>query len=357
LFAPDSKFEGDFMTSTHNTFNKTFFVILGLTTLFSLAGIILLPAIGTYADEVQAQTRPAEAEAPAVNHNTWTAGKPMPVPTTQSSAGVVKGEVYVVGGANSSGTIIGDTQIYNPANGSWSTATSLPAATSDGGGAVVKNIFYFLGGSQDGSTCSNAVWAYTPKTKVWSAKASMPIGRCSLGVTVEKNIIYVVGGVSGSERLTSVESYNPATNTWTEEAPLSVGKSEPSVGLVSGKTIVAADGFTTSGDNGDNEGYSAVTNSWTSYKSDPTPRNTACGAGVGGSMYVAGGYPGGGSGTPALALNESFKVAKNSWATLAPMPQASMFSAAALYKGQLYCIGGQSSYLGTVLGNVQIYQP
>jgi Kelch motif len=39
------------------------------------------------------------------------------------------------------------------------------------------------------------------------------------------------------------------------------------------------------------------------------------------------------------------------------MPQASMFSAAALYKGQLYCIGGQSSYLGTVLGNVQIYQP
>ena len=44
------------MTSTDGIFNKKFFVIVGLTTLFSLAGIILLPAIGTYADEVQAQT-------------------------------------------------------------------------------------------------------------------------------------------------------------------------------------------------------------------------------------------------------------------------------------------------------------
>ncbi|MGB9195824.1 MAG: kelch repeat-containing protein [Terriglobales bacterium] len=345
------------MTAIDRNFNRGFFVIPALTALLFLAGVVLLPGLGTYAYEVQAQSRAVQAESPAVTHNTWTAGTPMPDPTYQSSAGVVKGEIYVVGGINSSGTIVDDAQIYNPVNGSWSAATSLPAATADGAGAVVKNIFYFIGGTPDGSTCSNAVWAYTPKTKVWSAKAAMPIGRCSMGATVEKNIIYVVGGVANGERLTSVESYNPATNTWTEEAPLSVGKSEPAVGLVSGKTIIAADGFTSSGDNGDNEGYNAATNSWTSYKSDPTSRNAACGGGVGGTMYVAGGYSGGGPGTPASTLNESFKAAKNSWTTLAPMAQAAMFSAAALYEGELYCIGGQSSYQGSVLGNVQIYEP
>jgi hypothetical protein len=74
-------------------------------------------------------------------------------------------------------------------------------------------------------------------------------------------------------------------------------------------------------------------------------------------MYVAGGYPGGGPGTPAYSLNESFNVKKNAWKTLAPIPQAAMFAASAVYKGKLYCFGGTSTYQGTVLNNVQIYQP
>ena len=59
----------------------------------------------------------------------------------------------------------------------------------------------------------------------------------------------------------------------------------------------------------------------------------------------------------ALTLTESFKVSKNTWKALASMPQAAMFGSSALYKGQLYCIGGASSFNGTVLGNVKIYQP
>lgn len=181
-------------------------------------------------------------------------------------------------------------------------------------------------------------------------------------MAVENNIIYVVGGNSSSMlRLNTVESYNPATDTWKEEAPLLVGKSEASVGLVGNKTIgftiVAADGCTSSGDTGDNEGYNATTNVWSSLKTDPTPRNTACSAGIGTKMLVAGGYPAGGPGTPAFSLNEKFTVSTNTWKTLASMPQAAMFAGSAAYKGRLYCFGGTSSFQGTVLTNVQIYQP
>jgi N-acetylneuraminic acid mutarotase len=230
----------------------------------------------------------------------------------------------------------------------------LPAVTFDGVAAVVKNVLYVIGGSPDGVHVTNAVWAYNPKTKTWTSKSAMPTARASIGVAVEKNIIYVVGGTDGVNRFNTVESYNPATDTWTEEAPLLVGKSEPSVGLV-GTTIVAADGYTSSQWTGDNEGYNAATNTWTSFAPDPTARNGACAGGIGPQLYVAGGYDTFGA---ALSLTESFKVSKNAWTTpLASMPLASEFAGAAVYKGQLYCIGGWASFQGTVLNNVQIYKP
>jgi|HubBroStandDraft_2_1064218.scaffolds.fasta_scaffold40191_2 N-acetylneuraminic acid mutarotase len=299
------------------------------------------------------------AQTPEITHNTWTSGAPLPTPVVAPAVGVLKDEIYLVGGETADGTFIADTQIYNPATNTWSTGVPLPTPICcDAAGAVVKSVLYVIGGSSDGVTCTNAVWAYSPKTKTWSAKAAMPTARCSVAAVEDKNIIYVIGGNgnNGMDRLNTVESYNPATDTWTEEAPLLVGKSEPTVGLV-GKTIVAADGYTASEDTGDNEGYDVITNTWTSLKADPSPRNTACGGGIGAYMYVAGGYPGGNPGTPALSLTESFKVSKNTWTTLAPMPQAAMLSGSAVYKKQLYCIGGSSSFQGTVLNNVQIYQP
>jgi len=274
--------------------------------------------------------------------------------------GVLSGQIYVVGGLNASNTIIADTQIYNPTTDTWSAGVSLPTAVRNGAGAVVKGILYIIGGF-DGQNVTNAVWAFNPSTKTWSAKSSMPTARDSLGAVVENNIIYAIGGEVSANRLNNVEAYNPATDTWTKKAPLLNGKSESSVGLVGNKTIgftiVAADGFTSSNDTGDNEGYNANTNVWSSLKSDPTPRNTAFTGPKGLRLFVIGGYDGGGPGTPAYDLNEVFKISTNSWKTLAPMPQAAMFGGSAMYKGLLYCFGGWTTFQGTVLNNVQIYHP
>ncbi|MGA9355474.1 MAG: kelch repeat-containing protein, partial [Terriglobales bacterium] len=186
-------------------------------------------------------------QSPEVTHNTWTSGAAMPTGIVEpAGTGVLKGEIYLVGGQNSSGTVIADTQIYNPATNTWTTGVSLPTATADGAAAVVKNILYVIGGDTSGGA-TNAVWAYNPKTKTWSGKAAMPTVRDSIGAVVEKNIIYVIGGEVNGSRFANVESYDPATDTWTEEAPLAVAKSEPSVGLI-GTTIVAADGFASGGD-------------------------------------------------------------------------------------------------------------
>ena len=56
-------------------------------------------------------------------------------------------------------------------------------------------------------------------------------------------------------------------------------------------------------------------------------------------------------------VNETFSASTNKWTTLATMPTAAVWQAPAVGNGVLYCIGGQASYKGAVISNVQIYQP
>ena len=183
----------------------------------------------------------------------------------------------------------------------------------------------------------------------------MPTARASIGSAVKSGQIYVIGGVTGDgvTRLTTNESYNPATNTWTTKAPLPSGKSEVSVGLA-GTTILATDGYTTSGDTGDNQGYNATTNSWKSLASDPTPRHDSCYGVISGLMYIAGG------GLSPINTNESYDVASNRWTALSSIPVATTAPGSATSNGQLFCFGGGDSTLptgGNFYNNVQIYQP
>jgi N-acetylneuraminic acid mutarotase len=326
--------------STHNIFTTA---VLAIT----LVGASLPAA---------AQNDPVGRQVPAVTHNTWTSGAALPTPVASAAAAVLKNEIYMVGGATATGEIA-DVQIYNPATNAWSTGVSYPAALSGASAAVVKNVLYVFGGSAGGGTPSNAVWAYNPKTKTWTGLAAMPTARWSSAAVVEKNIIYVIGGVvSGSDFVATVESYNPATNTWTEEAPMLGTKAQPAAGLL-GTTIVAADGANQPGSvTGDTEGYDAATNTWKELTADPTARVFSCFGSIGSKFYDAGGYLNNAGAAP--TVNESFQLSKNKWTTtLAPMPQGTMLGASAVYKKQLYCIGGWATWNGNPINNVQIYQP
>ena len=189
-----------------------------------LLTVLLLASGG--ASTLQAQTDSGVKAEPAVIHNTWTSGAPMPTAVNWPAVGVIKGEIYVVGGYTG-GPATADNQIYNPTTNSWSSGSPLPAATAQATAAVVKNILYVFGGSNNGGGSSfNTVWAYNPKTNVWAAKSAMPTARCSATAvaTPENNIIYVIGGYPNGSRLSTVEAYDPATDTWTEEAGLLRGK-------------------------------------------------------------------------------------------------------------------------------------
>ncbi len=307
----------------------------------------------------------AQPQAPAVNHNTWKSGAALPTPVVSAASAVLKNEIYLIGG-NAATDEVADVQIYNPATNAWSTGVPYPVVISGASAAVVKNVLYVFGGSQGGGEPTNAVYALNPKTKTWAPMANMPTARWLTAAVVENNIVYVIGGItSPTDFVAIVESYNPATNTWTEEAPLLEDKQGPAAGLLgsakTGYTIVVSDGANQPGQiSGASMGYDAATNTWERLAVDPEARVVSCYGSIGSKFYDAGGYLN--NAGAATTVNESFNLSKGDgqglWTTsLASMPQGTMEGSSAVYKGQLYCIGGLATYGGPPINNVQIYQP
>jgi uncharacterized repeat protein (TIGR03803 family) len=291
-------------------------------------------------------------------HNSWASGAVMPTATAQSSAAVLGGSIYVIGGANTSGTVIANVQVYNPTTNTWSTGTPLPTVTQHSSAAVVNNILYVFGGDNGVTAPTNAVWAYSTKTKSWTSMAPMLTARNGTLAVVEKNIVYVIGGNlgNGANFVATVESYNPATNTWTAETPMAGAKDYAAGGLL-GTTIVAADGAVASGQiTGDTEGYNATTNAWSELAADPTARTGSCSGVISSALYDTGGYIN--NNGAATTVNESYSLSANKWTTtLLSIPQGTMYAAPAVDNGQLYCFGGWATLSGTAINNVQIYQP
>ena len=274
--------------------------------------VVLLLSLGTASVAV--------AQNPAVAHDTWSSGAPMPYAASGGAAVTVGNQIVLLGGfIDSNGTEVANTLVYNPASDTWGKGAPLPMPIGNPAAVVVNKVLYVLGGVINGSEFSNAVWAYDLQTKMWSAKSPMHTAMDSFGAVVEDNIIYVIGGYN-TNRLDNVESYNPATDTWTDEAPLAVGKSNLTAARI-GTWIVAADGFSSGAQTGDNEVYSPFTNTWKTAAPDPTRRDAACGGAIGSQLYLAGGY----TSWDALPLTESFS-SNNTWETLADMPQPTMFA-------------------------------
>ena len=187
-------------------------------------------------------------------HNSWASGTAIPTAVAGAASGVIGGKVYLVGGfAAQGGAPVSNTQIYDPIANSWTTGAAMPTLVFGAASAVVNGLLYVIGGYEGAAkTASNLVQIYNPAKNTWTSGAAMLTARGSAAAAVDANAIYVVGGNGSTPRLKNVEKYVPSTNTWTEEAPLLVGKSESTAGLL-GSTIVSADGYSSSGDTGDND--------------------------------------------------------------------------------------------------------
>ena len=130
--------------------------------------------------------------------------------TVRFSALIMVGAIGLAVGSN--GGIPSAHAVTTPG---WQTVSSLPTGRSGVAVASLGGEIYAIGGANSSGTALANVEAYDPGTDTWSAKAPMPTARASLGAVALGGKIYAIGGqdTTGGD-LSTTEIYTPGTDSW-----------------------------------------------------------------------------------------------------------------------------------------------
>ncbi len=288
-------------------------------------------------------------EIRAADMGHWMTGAPAPTARTEVAAAAVDGQIYVVGGFESSNlwtmwqsSVSARVERYDPGTDHWSDMPDLPVGVHHAGAAVVDGDLYVVGGfTQSDETAwlpSNRVFRFNADRAVWEERAPLPTARGGLGVTTLQGQIFAVGGYDGRDNLAAVEVYDPGLDQWTAVAPLPTPRDHLAVVAV-GETLYAIGGrvrLNYRANLSTVEAYHVVANRWVPKADLPMPRSGIAACVVDGWIYVFGGESGAGT----FSHNERYHPQWNRWDAMAPMPTARHGLGAVAVEGHVYVVSG-----------------
>jgi len=157
------------------------------------------------------------------NHDTWdTSLAPMPTARAGLAVARVGVSIYAIGGRTgttpNSGGAMAVVERYDVPLNMWVTVAPLLSARSDLSACAVGGKIYVFGGFDANGILMGDVDMYDPVTDMWStAPADLPTPRASLySVATKGNSVYVIGGWDGiGNGLDTNEAYKVSTDTWT----------------------------------------------------------------------------------------------------------------------------------------------
>jgi N-acetylneuraminic acid mutarotase len=135
--------------------------------------------------------------------NTWRERRPMPTPRNHTTAGVVNGKVYVIGGRVAAafigvGSNVDVVEEYDPATDRWGAVKArMPTARSAMASGVYNGRIYVEGGEMQTAAYMmtfRALEAYDPAANRWTVLPSMPVSRHGLAGAVVGNRLHMVSG-------------------------------------------------------------------------------------------------------------------------------------------------------------------
>jgi N-acetylneuraminic acid mutarotase len=189
----------------------------------------------------------------------------------------------------------------------WVKMSDVPIEISGARAAVVNGKIYVIGNSFN--------YEYDTETDTWTSKTPMPTVRSGFGVAVYQSKVYVIGGHQAFLKYAPAnEVYDPTTDSWEQKTP------------------------------------------------NPTNRTSLQANVVDGKIYLIGGAILGGANfhTHAVASNEVYDPATDSWSKMEPMHTAVKNYASAVLDDKIYIMGGQTGDYpipnGT-LNLVQVFDP
>lgn len=180
---------------------------------------------------------------------TWTSVAPMPTARTGATAAVLGGDIWVIGGLDSTGASVPTVEIFDPDTGTWSAGPDLGTRRDVAGSAVSGGVLYVFGGrtrDSNGSTPTlvlDSYEIYDPGVGSW-VTATMPNMRRAMAVGTAEGKIQLIGGElnPNNTALETVDEFDPATGTWSSLALMRTPRQGAAAATVADKVHVIGGG-------------------------------------------------------------------------------------------------------------------
>lgn len=287
---------------------------------------------------------------PAANLGAWIAKSPLSLEREFAASSVVNNSIYVIDGfSTATGAVLSSVEVYNPTTNSWTTQPSSPGnpARVRAAASLFNGNIYVIGGGDSSFNVTNTVTQYNPGANSWTQKATMSKARSGLTSSATNTLIYAMGGYDGFSTLNTVEAYDPTANSWTTKTSMATARYLATSALVNDKIYVIGGTSSTASSPtiitlNTVESYDPATNSWTPKAAMPTAREGMTSGVVNGKIYVIGGF------------NENFGVVNtvevydpttDSWSSGEAMPSARTGLPSGVVNNIIYAIGGYDGFV------------
>lgn len=218
----------------------------------------------------------------------WASTTPYPIPIHHATAVAHGGLLYVLGGFTTSAFVATDLAFrYDPGSGLWTPLPQLPAARGAHAAALVDGNIYVVGGVGTDGSLLEAVHALHLETETWTTVAPLPTPRDHLAASALGPKLYAAGGrnLSPGANLDVMEVFDPGRNSWSTLRSMPTPRG--GIGAASWEgSIVVAGGETASSTFAEVEAYDPATGQWRTLPPLPTPRH-GLGVAVAGDRFYA----------------------------------------------------------------------
>jgi N-acetylneuraminic acid mutarotase len=238
--------------------------------------------------------------------DTWTVKNQMPEKILGLAAVALDGKIYTFGGRTGhifSGTTLNYTYMYDPVYDSWTRKTDMSTARALTTASVIGGKIYIIGGAITGYEGTALVLMYDPVSDTWTTKKSLPRGRAGHTANLFDGKVFVIGGGTASQddagtAYPDFDVYDPVNNSWDSKADMARGRIGHGSGIINNKLYICG-GFSGNNPLKDLMEYDFNDDTWTSRTSMPSDRRCFASCVYDGRLFIFGGITGS-SGGPAI---------------------------------------------------------
>ena len=241
-----------------------------------------------------------------IRRRRWRRVRPMPVALNHPTAVAYRGRFYVSGGYASADSLSEPTRVllrYNPRRRRWKRLPPAPTPRAAHAAAVIRGRLYIAGGANDsGSLRSLEIYDFARRRWARGPDFPGPARNHTTGVATGGRF-YVLAGRS-AQNFTSAERYDPRRRVWEPLPPMRTARGGiASARLRDGRLVVfGGEDLAPGGETiASVEMFDPRRRSWSSLPDMRTPRHGLGGAALGNRVFaVAGGVVPGFSASPTI---------------------------------------------------------